>query len=111
MIAILELLALLLVASAIGRTAIRILGLSVTSRLERFAYSTPIGLGVLAYTVLVLGLSGLLSIVPVCISLAALSIANWKGFSEVINDLKPQSSQSSNLESVPLDLPALEIPE
>ncbi len=111
MIAIFELLALLLVASAIGRTVLRILGLTPASRLERFAYSTPIGLGLIAYTVLALGLCGLLSMLPVCVSLAALTAANLKGLIDAARDLRPALPATRNASANAVVPPELELPQ
>ncbi|HET9209125.1 MAG TPA: phospholipid carrier-dependent glycosyltransferase [Thermoanaerobaculia bacterium] len=80
-----------LTAYVLGRTAMRwpFLAIETVGRLERWALSTALGLGLIAHLLLLLGLAHLLRPVPVLLLAAgihALGIPVWR---ELVRDLRP----------------------
>lgn len=80
-----------LTACVLGRTAMRwsFLGIETAGRLERWAVSAALGLGLVAHLLLLLGLAHLLRPVPVLLIAAgihALGIPAWR---ELARDLQP----------------------
>lgn len=68
----------LLVAGGLGRKVQRWLGLEGVTRLERAVFGLPIGLGILAYGVLVLGLVGLLWTWTILLWLVLVGVWTWR---------------------------------
>lgn len=87
MIQIVVLVAILLLAYGAGRTILSFLNIHPSSPLESWAYSTPAGLGVIAYVVLALGLTGLLTAPAVASSLLLLALASGRGFRAIAGDI------------------------
>ena len=56
--------------------------------LERYVFSSAIGLGVIAYGVLALGLLGLLSIIPICLFLLLIGMIGIPGIRENLHDFR-----------------------
>jgi len=88
MIAFLLLTGALTGANVIGRQCLRLLRYSPPTRLERLAIGTTLGLGVIGYTVLAIGLAGWLRPAPVFLSLAVLMALSWRGALDVLADLR-----------------------
>ncbi len=89
MTALLLLLLALALAAGIGRRILMLTGAAPQSRAERWLYSVALGLAVLAYAVLPLGLLSLLRPAPVGIAYALLAAICWQGFRDSARDLPP----------------------
>lgn len=87
--AILELLILLVAAAGIGRSILIALRTVPEDRTERLVMSAAVGLGLVAYLVLAVGLVGLLQPGPVLAVLAIVVIASWRGFTRLVSDMRP----------------------
>jgi 4-amino-4-deoxy-L-arabinose transferase-like glycosyltransferase len=79
MIAVAIWLAVLLISFLCGLFCLRLMRLKPETPLEQVTYSTALGLGAVAYLVLLLGLAGLLSRLPVLMGLCALAVVSWGG--------------------------------
>jgi hypothetical protein len=73
-----------LLAYAIGRRILRALNLVELPRLERGVFGLPVGLGVIAYGVLALGLAGLLHRWTIIAWLAVLIAVTWRDTKEIV---------------------------
>jgi hypothetical protein len=95
MTALIVWLVILVLAAGIGRRALSALGVQPEDRLGRLVYCAAIGLGIVAYLVLLVGLLGLLSKVPVAVALLVLSALCWKGFRDLSQDIFRKRETSS----------------
>lgn len=89
MIALAELLLLLILAAAVGRTILSFLRLESDSAAEQNLYAATLGLGVIAYSVLGMGLVGLLRIEWLAAGLAALAALALPGWKALRQDFNP----------------------
>jgi len=96
MISLAGFLLLLLLAAASGRTLLQLLRLEPDSAVERIIYGTPIGLAIIAYLVLILGLAGLLSVVPVSVALLGLAVLSSMGFRGLWSDLRSRDKTADS---------------
>jgi hypothetical protein len=94
MMALLLLAIALFVAASVGRPVLGLLRTVPDSRLDRLTYSTAIGLGMMAYVVLLLGLVGLLTLWPVVAGMVGLLLLSWVGMLETVLDLQPRARQA-----------------
>ncbi|MFL6234390.1 MAG: ArnT family glycosyltransferase [Thermoanaerobaculia bacterium] len=80
-----------LTAYVLGRTATRwsFLGIETAGRLERWAVSAALGLGLIAHLLLLLGLAHLLRPVPVLLLVAVIHAAGIPVWRELARDLRP----------------------
>jgi hypothetical protein len=76
--------AVLLLTGGLGSKALQWLKVDGLTGCERILFGLPIGLGILAYGVLALGLAGLLRSWTVLIWLVALSLWTWREWSEIV---------------------------
>ena len=74
----------LLLAGGLGWKVLRRLGLRELTALERAVFALPLGLGILAYGVLALGLLGLLDSRALLFWLLAVGIMSWSEWSELV---------------------------
>jgi hypothetical protein len=81
------LLIVLLVGTALGLKILRLLGLEGLSGLERAIFSMPLGLGILAYGVLLLGLLGLLRAEALFAWLVLAGVLSWKEWRDILRRL------------------------
>ncbi len=107
MMALLLLVLALLIAASAGRRILNLLGTVPESRLDRLVYSTALGLGVIAYAVLFLGLLGFLALWPVVAGIVGLLLLSWAGMLETILDLQPRArdvseTPNSHARSIPM---------
>lgn len=84
----------LFIAASTGRRVLDLLHTVPESRLDRLTYSTTLGLGAMAYVVLLLGLLGLLSLWPVVAGMVALLLVSWTGMLETVLDIQPRARQA-----------------
>lgn len=75
-------------ASAIGRQCLRLLRYEAPTRLERLTIGATLGLGVIGYAVLAIGLAGFLRPLPVLVALVVLVAASWRGARDAVRDLR-----------------------
>jgi hypothetical protein len=92
----------LVLAAGVGRRALSLFGVLPEESLGKVVFSAAIGLGVVAYLVLLIGLLGLLSRIPVAITLALIAALCWKGFKDLSADIfrkqnvvEPSGSEAS----------------
>src|SRR5258708_25793717 len=99
MTAIPLLILILVLTAGTGCTALRWLGIEINEPRERLVYAIPIGLGVIAHLVLLLGLAGLLSKGPISIGLILLGLASIPGF----QSLNPAAKEVTCVPYIPSD--------
>src|SRR3954454_20785133 len=80
-----------LTAYVLGRTVAgwSRLGIELAGRLERWAVSAALGLGLIAHLLLLLGLAHLLRPVPVLVLVAVIHAAGIPVWRELVRDLRP----------------------
>jgi hypothetical protein len=81
----------LFIGASVGRRILDLIHAVPESRLDRLVYSTALGLGVMAYAVLALGLLGLLSLWPVTAGIIGLLLLSWVGMLETLLDFQPRA--------------------
>ena len=107
MIALAELILLFLLAAAAGGTLLSILRLQPESAAQRLVYGASVGLGLIAYSILTLGLLGLYRPQWILGTLALIAIASFRGWSGLYLDvirrrpLPDNPDSSSNGRSFP----------
>ncbi|MCC6729683.1 MAG: hypothetical protein IT208_10135 [Chthonomonadales bacterium] len=88
MTALIGLLVLLMLACGAGRVVIDALGAAPARPGRRLVVSAALGLGMLSYLVLAIGLLGMLRPAPVLVALGALAVASASGFGASWRDLR-----------------------
>jgi Dolichyl-phosphate-mannose-protein mannosyltransferase len=77
----------LLLAGGVGQKALRWLRLDNLTQLEQVVFGLPIGLGILAYVVLALGLLGLLRPGVILLWLVTAGVWAWREWSDIVGRL------------------------
>jgi hypothetical protein len=77
----------LLLAAVVGRHILRRLRLRELTTAERLVFGLPLGLAVLAYGVLLLGLAGLLRPWAIVLWLALVAVAGWRDWVDMLGRL------------------------
>jgi hypothetical protein len=89
LIALVELSIVLLLAAGVGRAILQALNTVPEDRTERLAVAAAIGLGLIAYLILAVGLLGWLRVAPVVAVLALAGLFGFRGFGLLLKDLRP----------------------
>jgi 4-amino-4-deoxy-L-arabinose transferase-like glycosyltransferase len=87
----------LLLAGGLGRKVQRYLGLEGLSCLEQAVFGIPIGLGILAYGVLLLGTVGLLRPWAILLCLGVASVWSWPTWAQIIGRLPGWLAQQTGI--------------
>lgn len=88
MIPLIELAIVLILSGSIGRAILRALHTVPEDRTERVAVAAAIGLGLIAYLILAVGLLGWLRVGPVVVVLALAGAFCFRGFGLLLDDLR-----------------------
>lgn len=76
------------IAASIGRWTTDRLGIVASSRSERIVYSTAVGLGIIGYVVLAVGMAGLLRPAPVGAIILVIAALTWRGAAALWSDIR-----------------------
>jgi hypothetical protein len=88
MTALVALLLILALAAGVGRRVLALIGVKPQARIDVLVYSTSLGLGVIAYLVLALGMAGLLTKWAVLAGMAVLGALCCRGFAMLLTELR-----------------------
>src|SRR5262245_29902045 len=94
MTAIPLLVAVLILAAASGAAVLKGMRLDIPDTRARLTYGIPLGLGIIAHLVLLLGLVGLLTTGAVCGGLIVLAFASVPGFKDLLQMQRQKLSGS-----------------